>query len=267
MDGYDIRSYGNGFAEVYDRWYATMGDLDGCVDRLARLAGPHDVVELGVGTGRVAIPLSRRVGRYTGVDASPEMLDRLRSKAGSERIDLVEGDMADVPITRPRPDRPAVGLVFFSYNTFFNLASIDRQRRCLSRGADLLADGGYLVIEAFVPGDEPSGPQGMVVPTRMTVDTVVLTATIRDPAMQTVTGQHIEFVGDQPRLHPWLIRYCTPAQLDEMARVAGLDLVERRSGWRDEPFDAGGDHHVSVYRRPAPDSVETVDAREGAERQ
>lgn len=251
VEGYRIETYGDAFAEVYDRWYAAMGDLEGCVARLATLAAGRPVVELGVGTGRVALPLSAHVPRYVGVDASRQMLARLRAKPGSERVEVVEGDMADVPV----PDGLRAGLVFFSYNTFFNLASADRQRACLRRVAALLEPEGVVVLEAYVPDDDrdddgrprSTAPEGVLVPTRLTADTLVLTATWRDPVAQTIAGQHIELVDGRPRLHPWFIRYAFPTELDEMAAGAGLRLVHRWSGWRDKPFDRWSDHHVSVY--------------------
>jgi SAM-dependent methyltransferase len=193
----------------------------------------------------VALPLSSRVVGYTGVDASPEMLDRLRSKVGAERIDIVEGDMAEVPVAGTR-----FGVVFFSYNTFFNITSVEAQADCLRRAAAVLVDGGHLVIEAFVPDDDPPAAEGVIVPTHMTLDTVVLTATMRDPATQTIAGQHIELLDGRPHLHPWFIRYTRPHELDAMATAAGLTLVDRDEGWRGEPFDEhASSHHVSVYRR------------------
>jgi SAM-dependent methyltransferase len=245
VDGYSINTYGDAFADVYDRWYTDMGDLDGCVERLAQLAGDQPVLELGVGTGRVAVALSARVGAYTGIDASPRMLERLRAKPGAERLTLVEGDMADVGV----PADPPFGLAWFSYNTFFNLTSPDTQQACLARLHGVLAPAGLVVIEGFVPDADPPAAEGVVVPTRMTVDTVVLTATWRDPGDQTIRGQHIELVDGRAELHPWFIRYARPDQLDEMADVAGLDLAHRWAGWRDEPFDDTSAHHVSVYRR------------------
>lgn len=256
MDGYGIATYGDGFADVYDRWYADQGDLEGCVDTLVELAASRPVIELGVGTGRVAIPVSAHVPAYVGVDASPEMLARLRAKPGSERIDLVEGDMTTVPV--PAAIRP--GVVFCSYNTFFNLASVERQRTCLGRMAEVLEPGALVVLEAYVPDDDRGDrhgrrrtePEGVLVPTRMTADTAVLTATLRDPIAQTITGQHVELVDGRPRLHPWYIRYAFPDELDAMASAAGLELVDRWAGWRREPFDEWSGQHVSVYRTVPP---------------
>jgi SAM-dependent methyltransferase len=245
MDGYSISSYGDAFADVYDRWYAGMGDLDGCVERLAELADHRPVLELGIGTGRVALALAPLVPAYTGIDASPRMLDRLRAKPGSERITVIEGDMEDVDVPADAP----FGLAYFSYNTFFNLLTVEAQRRCLARVGAVLAPGGLVVIEAFVPDDDPHETQGVVVPTRMTADTVVLTATIRDPTDQTIRGQHIEFVDGRADLHPWFIRYTRPDELDGIATAAGFDLVDRWAGWRHEPFDATSSNHVSIYRR------------------
>lgn len=250
MDGYDITSYGAGFAEVYDRWYQDMGDLDGCVAGLARLAAAVDgpVLELGVGTGRVALPLSERVSHLTGVDASPEMLAHLRSKPGADRLTVIEGDMADVPV----PTGSRYGLVYFTFNTFFTLMTVDDQARCLRGVAEVLVDGGHVVVEGFVPDDDPPDVEGVIVPVRMTTDTVVLTATLRDPFDQTIAGQHIELDADGPHLHPWFIRYTRPDELDRMAAAAGLELVERSAGWLGEPFDDTSSQHVSVYRPSRP---------------
>jgi ubiquinone/menaquinone biosynthesis C-methylase UbiE len=244
VDGYGIDSYGDGFAEVYDRWYGEDGDVDACADVLADLAGGGRVLELGVGTGRVALPLSHRVRSLTGIDSSLEMLARLRSKDGASQLHLIEGDMALVPVGEDRFD-----LAYFSYNTFFNLADVGRQQGCLDRLGKVLAPRGRLVIEGFVPDPEPDARQGVVVPTRMTVDSVVLTATIRDPADQTIMGQHIEFGKHGVALHPWHIRYTRPEQLDELAESAGFDLEDRWAGWRRQPFDSSSSNHVSVYTR------------------
>jgi hypothetical protein len=113
----------------------------------------------------------------------------------------------------------------------------------------VLVPRGLVVIEGFVPDDDPAEAEGVVVPSRMTVDTVVLTATWRDPVDQTIRGQHIEFVDGRAELHPWFIRYTRPAQLDRMADAAGFELAHRWAGWRDEPFDEASAHHVTVYRR------------------
>jgi SAM-dependent methyltransferase len=242
--GIDAASYGERFADVYDDWYGDITDVVACTTTLARLAGSRTVLELGVGTGRLAIPLAERGVEVVGVDSSPAMLVKLAAKPGSDRVEAVLGDMADPPLGDRR-----FGLVFVAFNTFFNLASADEQQRCLDAVARLLDDDANFVLEAFVPPDEHDGPDRTVAPTRLTTDRVVLTATIHDRPAQTITGQHIDITEARTTLRPWKIRYASPAQLDAMAEKAGLRLVDRWAGWVGEPFDPDSPAHVSVYAR------------------
>lgn len=246
MEGYDSARYGRSFADVYDDWYRDVSDVDATVEKVAALAarrGGGRVLELGVGTGRLALPLAARGLQVTGVDASAEMLDRLRTKDGAEQLTLVEADMAELPVDGP------FAAAFVAFNTFFNLTTRDAQARCLQRVRDVLAPGGWFVLEAFVPHDD--GDASGVSARTVEVDRVVLTAARRDAAAQTISGQHIEITEQGVRLRPWMVRYAAPAELDAMAAAAGLRLVERHADWRGTPFQDASDHHVSVYRRPA----------------
>jgi SAM-dependent methyltransferase len=239
---------------VYDDWYADITDVVACTSTLARLAGRRPALELGVGTGRLAIPLAARGVDVVGLDSSPAMLERLASKPGGERVEAVLGDMADPPLGDRR-----FGLVFVAFNTFFNLASAAEQTRCLTAVAGLLDAEAHFVLEGFVPPEEGAGPDRTVVPTHMGVDRVVLTATIHDRGAQTITGQHIDITEAGTRLRPWKVRYASPAQLDAMAGTAGLELVERWAGWVHEPFGPDSPAHVSVYRAtPAPSDAHHV---------
>lgn len=244
MRGYDETTYGDSFADVYDEWYAGISDVAGTVERLLALAGTGPVLELGVGTGRIAIPLAAACGvEVVGLDASQRMLDRLAAKPGGDLVRPVLGDMSG-----PGLPRGPFTLVFVAYNTFFNLASESLQRLCFDAVASRLARDGRFVIEAFVPDDPPR--QGSSVELRsMTADRVVLSASIHDPVTQRAEGQLIELTeAGGVRLHPWSIRYTAPAELDEMAAGAGLALVERSAGWHGEPFGEDSGHHVSFYR-------------------
>ncbi|WP_195210561.1 class I SAM-dependent methyltransferase [Actinomarinicola tropica] len=246
--------YGASFADVYDDWYADVTDAAATADHVARLveaAGGGRVLELGVGSGRLALAMADRGLRVAGIDVSPSMLDLLRAKPGAARVDVHEGDMAE-------PDGVVDGpfaVVLVAFNTFFNLADERRQRRCLEGVARLLVPGGSLLVEAVVPGDPPPTVTRDLSPSRVTLDRVVLTATEHDPATQTVTGQHVDMgVDGSVRLRPWRIRYATPDQLDAMAAAAGLHLLDRTAGWDGEPFDDDSAVHVSRYgpRRAVP---------------
>jgi SAM-dependent methyltransferase len=237
--------YGAAFADVYDDWYGHVSDLDGTVARVAELAGAGLVLELGVGTGRIALALAARGIDVVGIDSSPAMLEVLAAKPGADRVRVVPGDMAECATLVDGP----VAVVLVAFNTLFNLTTEDAQRRCLAGVAGLLAPGGSLLVEAFVPGAGPDRIDRRLTTSRVDLDRVVLTATEHDPATQVVTGQHLDITAGGVRMRPWRIRYAHPDQLDALARSAGLELVERWAGWRGEPFDEGSTTHVSRYRR------------------
>lgn len=248
MDGYTRSSYGDAFADVYDDWYAGVTDAEATADLVVALAGssgdaeqPTRVLELAVGTGRLALPLAERGLEVQGVDASAPMLERLRTRDRDGRVVAILGDMVD--------DQPAgpFNAVVIAYNSLFNLESRERQGACFAAVAARLAPDGVLVVEAFVP-EEPA-PCGTVVAIRsMATNELVLSISEHDPVAQTAHGHLVQFVdGSRARLRPWAIRYAPPAELDAMAQAAGLRLVER---WEDVGrgvFDAGSTHHVSVY--------------------
>jgi len=241
----DSGRYGRSFADVYDQWYADAptGDLVEFV--AARIPPGSSVIELGVGTGRVALPLSTAGFAVIGIDASPEMLDRLRAKPGAEAIEAVLGDAAD-PSCYPTGTAAAVLAVF---NLLFNLADADAQARCLAASAHALRPDGILVVEAFVP-DPITERRRELVTRSVEPDRVVLIATDADPDAQTIDGSHIEITDTGTRLRPWRIRVADPASLDAMAQSAGLALTERWEDFAGRPFVAGDStHHVSVYRK------------------
>jgi len=255
VEGYQANTYGDRFADVYDEWYGEVTDVAACTDRLGSLVdevGGGPVLELGIGSGRLALPLAERGIEVHGIDASRAMLDRLRAKPGSDSLILTEGDMADLDLAGP----PPFAVVFVAFNTFFNLGSVDDQRRCMTRVADLLAPGGLFVIEAFVPADgDDTGAGGSVVPRQITADEVVLTVSQHDAAAQTISGQHIHITDGGIRLRPWHLRYAGPAELDALAEAAGMPLIWRHAAWDGRPFGDDASVHVSAYRRG---NVETV---------
>ncbi len=149
MRGYDDRSYGDGFADVYDDWYADVTDVDATVGRMLALAGPDGrVLELGVGTGRLALPMAAAGLQVVGVDTSAAMLERLAERDPAGLIDVVCGDMVD-----DLPDGP-FDAALVAYNTIFNLLDEQRQLACFAAVAERLAPGGSFVVEAFVPDVE-----------------------------------------------------------------------------------------------------------------
>ena len=226
------------------RWRCPGPDLVDCVDRLAELAGPGPALELGIGTGRVALPLAAAGVEVHGIDASAAMVERLRAKPGGEAVEVTLGDFAGVPVASVEGGYPLVYVVF---NTFFALLTQDDQVRCFAGVAGHLAAGGVFVLQGFVP-DPTLHPGGQSIRARhLALDLVRVDVALHDPVAQRVDFQHVLLAGDGPRLLPGAIRYAWPAELDLMARLAGLRLRERWGGWRREPFGAGSGLHVSVY--------------------
>lgn len=251
VHGYGPSSYGDAFADVYDDWYHDVSDIDATVARLAELAGPGGrVLELGVGTGRLALPLAGHGSGESpldvhGIDTSEAMLDRLRSKDPDGLVTTHLGDMVD-----ELPPGP-FDVVFVAYNSLFNLTEADRQQACFSAVAAVLASGGRFVVEAFVPADPP--PSGDEVRVRsLHADRVVLSISVHDPTRQRAEGQFVELSAEGGvRMRPWAIRYAAPAELDAMADAAGLVLEHRWLTFDDPTWNDDDDRHVSVYRRPA----------------
>lgn len=253
MEGYDETTYGQAFADVYDDWYQGVSDIDATVDTLSRLAldasrgrRPGRVLELGVGTGRIAIPLAARhrdVLTVAGVDSSPAMLDLL---AQHDVDHLVEAHRADM--VAGLPDGP-FEVAVIAYNTLFNLTGDGDQQRCFDAVAERLRPGGVFVVEAFVPDPSLDGDDISV--RSMSADRVVLSISRHDAADRRAEGHFVELTeAGGVRLRPWSIRYTPPAELDAMAERAGLDLHARWADMTQAPFDDDSARHVSVYRRP-----------------
>jgi SAM-dependent methyltransferase len=243
MEGYEASTYGDRAAERYDELYADMDPAE-AVEALVRLAGGRGpVLELAIGTGRIALPLAERGLEVHGVDASEAMVARLRAKPGGDRIPVTMGDFADVPV------EGRFAVVFVAFNTFFALQSQEEQVRCFENVAAHLADDGVFALEAFVPDVARFDRGQRVGAIKVELDEVQFELSRYDPVDQRVTSQHV-FLGPRgTELTPVVIRFAWPAELDLMARLAGLRLRERWGGWDGRPFKDQSERHVSVYGR------------------
>lgn len=239
MNSDSHKAYGERVAGVYDEWYT---DLDPrSVDALADLAAGGKVLELGIGTGRIALPLSAKNVDVHGIDASPAMIARLREKPGGDRITITQGNFAEVPV------EGEFAVIFIVFNTFFMLFSQEEQVQCFKNVAQHLAPGGCFVIEAFAP-DVTRFVGGQVNwATKVTENEVLLDVGNHDAATQRVMGQKIVITQGNVRLFPAQIRYCYPSELDLMAQLAGLRLRERWSNWKREAFTSESTKHISIY--------------------
>lgn len=245
MDGFDpATSFGPEVARRYDD--DVRGDEAETVEFLAKLAHGGPALEFAIGTGRIALPLAQRGIRVDGVELSHDMVTRLREKPGGAALDVTMGDMASV--TAPA-EYPVVYLVF---NTIYNLLTQDAQVRCFENAARHLTADGRFVVEAGVPSAWVRGNQYVDVE-RIANAEVVLDVNRYDPVTQMLDESHVSFTNSGVRLGQISCRLAWPSELDLMARIAGLTLVDRWSGWRSEPFTAASERHVSVYAPRARD--------------
>jgi len=240
MNFYSDETYGERVAGVYDEWHSEYDPL--MIDALAKLAQNGKALELGIGTGRIALPLSQRNVEVHGIDAAPSMISRLRSKPGADRITVTQGSFADVSV------EGEFALVYVVFNTFFALSSQEEQVRCFRNVAARLTRGGCFVIEAFVP-DLTRFDHGQANwATKVTEDVVELDVGRHDQATQRVTSQKVVITDGNVRLYPVQIRYAWPSELDLMAQLAGMRLRERWSSWKRNPFTSESGKHISIYQ-------------------
>jgi SAM-dependent methyltransferase len=235
----DPAAYGDAIAAVYDEWYPDVSDVEGTVATVARLAAGGPVLELGIGTGRIALPLAAAGVDVHGIDASPAMVDQLRAKPGGAAIPVLIGDFAE---ELPRVDG-GFAVALAAFNTFLNLTSADAQARCLRLLAGAVRPGGHLVVETIVPADDPAA-NGVSVRV-VEDDRVVLSAFRREGDL--VRGSLIAFGAGGVQLHPWSVALTSPADLDARVAAAGFRLVGRYEGWQGEPFDELSTRAVTVY--------------------
>ncbi len=240
-EGYDAATYGDRMADFYDELPTHPADADVAARFLADMAEGGPALELGIGTGRVALPLAEHGVAVSGIDASAAMVARLRAKPGGAEIPVAIGDFADVAVDG------RFALVFVAYNTFFSLLDADTQRGCFERVADRLTPGGRFVIEAFVP-DPGRFERGQHLEVRhVGVDSAVVSVSRHDAPTQRVDSLLVRLADGGVRTWPVHIRYSYPGELDQMADRAGLRLEERWAGWEREPFTDDSVKHVSVY--------------------
>jgi SAM-dependent methyltransferase len=235
-------------SEVWDQETAERYDVDSAemfraevvdpaVDFLAELAGEGAALELAVGTGRIAVPLASRGVPVSGIELSAPMVDQLRRKAGEEQVPVVIGDMA----TSTVPGE--FSLVYVVWNSLSNLLTQDEQVECFRNAARHLVPGGRFVVELWVPQLRGAPEDQRVTlasfsPTHLVVDEL-------DPATQGCISHHYRHDPDgSVRYGSGRFRYAWPAELDLMARLAGMQLESRSSDWSRSPFGSESTSHV-----------------------
>ncbi|MDQ6838341.1 MAG: class I SAM-dependent methyltransferase [Actinomycetota bacterium] len=234
-------SYGARLADDYDAIYDDVFDTDGAVQRLAALAGGGRVLELGVGTGRIALPLAAGGLEVWGVDASQAMLDRLTAKPGGSKVRTVCGDFGSTVVDGQ------FDLVLLLVNTLFAMPNQEAQVACVVNAARHLRTGGRFVIEAWVP-DPPRKERLGLKGRRLAHGLAGLVIEDHDPALQTLSTMQIVIAETgHIRAFPVTHRYAWPAEMDLMARIAGMSLEHRWGDWHNGTFDDRSTDHVSVW--------------------
>jgi SAM-dependent methyltransferase len=243
-EDYTDATYGDRIAHIYDVRYleAFAEDTADAVSFLGAIAGPGPAMELGIGTGRVAIPLAEAGVEVHGIDASEAMVAELRSKPGGDGIPVTVGSFADFSLETRFP------LVYVVFNTFFSLLTQDEQVSSFQSVARHLTPGGAFVMQAFVPNvTRFDSHQQRVAVESVGVDEITLEMSSHDVVAQRTDSQYVLLRQGDVQLFPVRIRYAYVSELDLMARLAGLRLRERWASWRREPFPSPHWSHISVW--------------------
>lgn len=238
-DGY----FGKEIAETYDSDVDAFNpkSVEPVVDFLTKLAGKGRVLEFGIGTGRIALPLSKRGIEVHGIDLSGAMLSKLTEKAGGDRISVTQGDFATTTC------EGSFSLVYLIFNTIMNLTTQDAQVKCFQNAAAHLESGGRFVIEVIVPSLQriPFGETKHVFEfgdDHWGVDHY-------DFVSQTLNSHHMIVRDSKIELSCIPCRYVWPSELDLMAKIANVELKGRWGGWKEEPFTNTSRSHVSVWEK------------------
>ena len=245
MKEFTAATYGDRIAERYDSMHPDGAATQVVAKVLAGLATGGPALELGIGTGRVALPLAARGVEVHGIDASRAMVEKLRAKPGGADIPVTLGDFAAFRLDGK------FSLIFVVFNTFFGLVTQEAQVKCFRHAAAHLHPGGVFLIEAFVPDPGRFARGQSLNVNRIEAHQVELDVARHDPVAQRVDSQHLIFTESGTRLYPVQLRYAWPSELDLMARLAGLRVRERWSDWSGAPFTAASSSHISLYQPDA----------------
>jgi SAM-dependent methyltransferase len=230
--------FGENVAARYDEStgeYFDVAVIESTVDFLAELAGGGGGLELGIGTGRIALPLARRGMRIHGIDLSTAMVARLKEKLGAEEVGVTIGDFATTKV------KGTFSLAYVVFNTINNLTTQDAQVACFANAAAHLESGGHFVVEVGVPNTAPLEVFDLS-DTHVGVDEL-------DFDTQRLVSHHFSLIDGRWERFSVPFRSVSPAELDLMARLAGMTLQERWSGWKREPFTSESTKHVSVWQK------------------
>ncbi len=233
-------SFGPEVAARYDD--QLRGDEQVAAEFLAHVAVGGPALEFAIGTGRIALPLAELGVPVDGIELSPAMIQQLRSRTGGEQLRVEVGDMTTVHMGSK------YSLVYLVFNTIFNLLTADDQVRCFENAARHLDDAGMFVVETALPHAWiPPGRSDYVHTELIELNAVGFDVARYDPVTQLFAENHVSITATGAQFMPIVCRLITPGEMDLMARIAGLRLVNRFGSWRREPFSSASTAHVSVY--------------------
>ncbi len=246
MEDYQVHTYGEKIAGQYDEWFGSYDPA--AIDLLAELAQGGPALELGIGTGRIALPLQEKGVEVHGIDASEAMVARLRTKPGGDRIPVSMGDFSEVAVDR------RFSLVYIPFNTFFALLTQEAQLKCFRNVSRRLLPNGVFLIEAFFPdiGRYREGGQ-TVRAIQIDVNQVRLDVARLDAVQQQIHAQQLILSNEGVRVFPVRLRFAWPSELDLMAQLAGMCLRQRWGGWDKSPFTNESGRHISIYELASAD--------------
>lgn len=236
-------SYGEGIAPWYDKFTGEPPGFGACLDILSELAGDGPALELGIGTGRVAIPLAERGVSVTGIELSPAMIAELRRKPGSDKLRVIEGNFAKFSM----PDE--FSLVYCVYVTFESLLTQADQISCFRAIGEALMPDGSLVLEMRTVDTSIFDRGQRMHVFRIGERHLTFTASMYDALSQVVTVQRVVIDDGELRTFPMRHRMSTVSEIDLLAEIGGLRLVERYSSWDRAPFAGDSPFHISVFKR------------------
>ena len=248
MNDYTAATYGDKIAEVYDQMYPMRANVARAADALTKLAGNGAALELGIGTGRIALPLAERGIEVHGIDASEAIVARMRAKPGGAAIPVTISDFSEFSLKDGNTSRK-FSLVYVVFNTLFQATSQQAQVNCFRSVASHLTDDGAFLVEAFVPDPTRFTRNQNVSAGRVESDLVSIDISHHDPVNQFVRSQHVFLTESGIELYPVQVRYSWPSELDLMAQLAGMRLRERWSNWDGSPFIASSEFHISIYEK------------------
>jgi SAM-dependent methyltransferase len=247
LDDYNETTYGDAWAGFYDDPILAWPEPASAVDFLAQRSRQHRALDLGAGTGRIAVPLAQQGFHITAVDASKAMLEKLTAKAAGLDIKSIQADFSEFT----PPDR--YDLVYCVGQSFLQLQSQEQQRAALTVMTEALSLDGTLIIEALTPDLKRFRVGQDFLVNKILPDSAVVTASLHEPLHQKVHSLTIRWDGNGARFLPNFIRYCWPSELLLMAEIAGLRLVSRYKSWTGAPYQGGPGAYVAEFRKAVSD--------------